>query len=107
MSDPLPVVDTKTLETPHGQAIGQSNRWAGGQYCAIQAKNGIIGCGIFDLPTCDEFNLAVAIAKGTPEKPLVYAEDLYEAKIVGVSRRAAELGVREGMTGLEALKYVI
>jgi len=107
MSEELPVVETKPLDTPHGQAIGTSNRWVNGQYCAIQAKNGIIGCGIFDLPTCDEFNLAVAIAKGTPEHPLSYPEDLYEAKIVGVSRRAAELGIKEGMTGPEALKFVM
>ena len=66
-------------------------------------ERGVVGCGIFDIPVCDEFKMAVAIARGTPQHPLVEPEDLYDAKIVGVSKLAAEYGVKEGMTGLEAV----
>ena len=103
MAEALPIVTRRTLATPHGSAVGMSSRWANGQYCAIFTERGVVGCGIFDIPVCDEFTMAVAIARGTPEKPLVEPEDLYEAKIVGVSRLAAEYGVTEGMTGLEAV----
>ena len=44
-----------------------------------------------------------AIAKGTPEKPLRKPEDLYEAIIVGVTPKALDYGIKEGMSGKEAL----
>jgi uncharacterized protein YunC (DUF1805 family) len=47
--------------------------------------------------------MAVAIAKGTPAKPLREPEDLYEARIVAVSEPAQRLGISTGMTGREAL----
>ena len=34
---------------------------------------GIVGCGIYDVRTAGEFGQAIAIAKGTPENPLVAA----------------------------------
>ncbi len=103
MTAPLPEATQRTLETPHGQAIGASYRWPGGQYCAIHTARGMVGCGIFDVDVAGEFGMAVAIAKGTPAKPLVEPEDLYPAKIVAVSEPAKKLGIHPGMTGLEAL----
>ncbi|HUG17360.1 MAG TPA: DUF1805 domain-containing protein [Planctomycetaceae bacterium] len=100
---PIPHAEQRTLKTPHGPAIGSSYRWAGGQYCAIHTHRGVVGCGIYDLACAEEFGMAFAIAKGTPENPLVQPEDLYKAKIVGVSKAAEMLGIHPGMTGLEAI----
>jgi hypothetical protein len=36
------------LHTPHGDVLGCSYRWPGGQYCAIHTDRGIIGCGLYD-----------------------------------------------------------
>lgn len=47
--------------------------------------------------------MAFALAKGTPDKPLREPEDLFEARIVAVSAAARQLGIVEGMTGLDAL----
>lgn len=99
----LPTAQQRQLDTPHGPAIGASYRWTGGQYCAIHTARGVVGCGIFDLASADVFGMAFAIARGTPEKPLCEPEDLYEARIVGVSAAARKLGIVEGMTGLEAV----
>ncbi|HEX7448046.1 MAG TPA: DUF1805 domain-containing protein [Pirellulales bacterium] len=107
MTAPLPQATQRTLETPHGQAIGASYRWPGGQYCAIHTARGMVGCGIFDVHVAGEFGMAVAIAKGTPEKPLVEPEDLYSAKIVAVSEPAKKLGITPGMTGLDALSRLL
>jgi len=84
-----------------------SHRWHRGQYCTILTKAGIVGCGIYDLATPAEFGQAIAIAKGTPANPLVEPEDLYEAKIVGLTPQAAALGVAEGMTGREAVELML
>jgi uncharacterized protein YunC (DUF1805 family) len=99
----LPVAQLQQLETPFGPVIGASYRWNGGQYCAIHTARGGVGCGIFDLACADVFDMAFAIARGTSEHPLCEPEDLYQARIVGVSAAARRLGIVEGMTGLEAV----
>ena len=61
----------------------------------------------YDCKTAAEFGQAVAIAKGTPSKPLCEPEDLYEAKIVELSEPAAKLGIQLGMTGMQALEKLL
>lgn len=103
----LPEANQRQLETPFGPVVGASYRWQGGQYCAIHTARGVVGCGIFDLACADVFSMAFAIARGTPEHPLREPEDLFEARIVGVSAAAQAQGVRPGMTGLEAIGQML
>jgi uncharacterized protein YunC (DUF1805 family) len=108
MSDTgLPRHDTRVLRFESGDAVGVSTQWQGGQYCAILTRRGIVGCGIYDLATAAEFDQAIAIARGTPARPLVEPEDLFEARIVGVTPRAASYGVQIGMTGREAAEQLL
>lgn len=107
MSDPLPRTTSRPLRFDNGTAIGISNRWERGQYCSILTRAGVVGCGIYDLGTAAEFGQAVAIAKGTPARPLVEPEDLFEARIVGVTPQAAALGITPGMTGREAVERML
>jgi catechol 2,3-dioxygenase-like lactoylglutathione lyase family enzyme/uncharacterized protein YunC (DUF1805 family) len=97
----------RELQFEHGRAIGISNRWQKGQYCSILTPAGIVGCGIYDLKTPAEFDQAIAIAKGTPACPLVEPEDLFDARIVGVTPKAASYGIRVGMTGREAAELML
>jgi uncharacterized protein YunC (DUF1805 family) len=103
----LPEASQRILETPSGPVVGASYRWQGGQYCAIHTARGVVGCGIFDLACADVFDMAFAIARGTPEHPLREPEDLLGAKIVGVSAAASALGVTVGMTGNEAIAQML
>lgn len=107
MNASLPHASQRVLELPEGSAIGSSYRWPGGQYCAIHTSKGIVGCGLFDVHVAGEFGMAVAIAKGTPSKPLCEPEDLFDAKIVAVSEPAQRLGISPGMTGREALAKML
>ncbi|GAB4144453.1 MAG: hypothetical protein Tsb009_16110 [Planctomycetaceae bacterium] len=107
MSDVLPRTTSRELQFENGTGIGISNRWNKGQYCCVLTEAGIVGCGIYDLKTAAEFGQAIAIAKGTPEHPLTEPEDLFEAKIVGVTPRAAELGIETGMPGREAIERML
>lgn len=104
---PLPRSVQRTMQFEHGTALGTSQRWQGGQYCSILTRAGIVGCGIYDLRTAGEFGQAIAIAKGTPARPLVEPEDLLDARIVGTTPRAEALGVRCGMTGREAVELML
>src|SRR5215469_9580551 len=107
MANELPRSVQRPLQFQHGQAIGISNRWEKGQYCSILTPAGIVGCGIYDLETPAEFGQAIAIARGTPACPLVEPEDLFDARIVGVTPKAASYGVRVGHTGREAVELLL
>jgi|SRR5690349_15696205 uncharacterized protein YunC (DUF1805 family) len=103
----LPRTSSREMHFEHGTAIGMSHRWVGGQYCSILTSAGIVGCGIYALDTPAEFGQAIAIAKGTPAQPLTEPEDLLGARIVGCTPRAAELGIRPGITGREAVELML
>ncbi|MEM8733298.1 MAG: DUF1805 domain-containing protein [Planctomycetota bacterium] len=103
----LPSSTQYDMEFEGGQAIGMSHRWQGGQYCSILTKAGIVGCGIYDLETPAEFGQAIAIAKGTPDNPLTYPEDLLDAKIVGLTPLAEEFGIALGDTGRVAVEKML
>lgn len=107
MSTKLPRIDQREMQFAGGTAIGLSQRWAGGQCCAIQTAAGIVGCGIYDLHTPAEFGQAIAIARGTPANPLAEPEDLLEAKIVGCTPQAEAYGIVAGMTGREAVEKML
>lgn len=107
MTDPLPRTITRPLQFKNGVAIGLSNRWRKGQYCTILTEAGLVGCGIYDVKTAAEFGQAVAIARGTPQKPLVDPEDLFEAKIVEATPQAQALGIKIGMTGRDAVELLL
>src|SRR5436305_7989134 len=107
MAEQLPRTTSRELQFENGTAIGISNRWERGQYCSILTRAGIVGCGIYDLKTPAEFGQAIAIAKGTPANPLTEPEDLFDARIVGLTPKAAAYGVRVGMTGREAVEVML
>lgn len=107
MSASLPQSIRRELKFDNGTAIGTSNRWQQGQYCSILTERGIVGCGIYDLETAAEFDLAIAICKGTPAQPLVDPEDLFGSKIVGVTPKAEAMGIRKGITGREAVELML
>jgi len=73
----------------------------------LLTEAGLVGCGIYDLKTAAEFGQAVAIARGTPQRPLVEPEDLLDARIVDATPKARDLGVRVGMTGREAVEALL
>lgn len=107
MQSSLPSHTVRELAFDHGRAIGVSNKWVGGQYCSILTAAGIVGCGVYDMQTPAEFGQAIAIARGTPAHPLVEPEDLFDARIVDCTPRAAAYGIRKGMTGREAVELML
>ena len=107
MEEKIPRTVSRELSFENGKAVGISNRWNKGQYCSILTAAGIVGCGIYDIATAAEFDMALAIAKGTPENPLVEPEDLFDAKIVNLTPRAKDYGIEIGMTGKQAAELML
>jgi uncharacterized protein YunC (DUF1805 family) len=107
MKDLLPRTISRPIQFKNGCAIGISNRWQKGQYCTILTEAGLVGCGIYDVQTAAHFGQAVAIARGTPQNPLVNPEDLFDAKIVDATPQAKALGITVGMSGREAVELLL
>ena len=107
MNESLPQTISRPIQFKNGCAIGISNRWHKGQYCMILTQAGLVGCGIYDVKTAGEFGQAVAIARGTPQNPLVNPEYLFDAKIVDATPQAKKLGIQIGMTGREAVELLL
>src|SRR5262249_33611300 len=61
----------------------------------------------YDVKTAAEFGQAVAIARGTPQNPLVNPEDLLDAKIVDATPQAKKLGIEIGMPGRQAVELLL
>ena len=107
MKDSLPRTLTQSLHFENGCATGMSHRWKNGQYCSIITATGIVGCGIYDLATASEFGQAIAIAKGTPQHPLVDPADLLEASIIAATPQALALGIKPGISGRAAVELML
>ena len=100
-------ITVKNIKTGYGKAKGLSVEWNNGQYCAIITPKGQIGCGIYDIRVMKGFGMVGAIARGIPKKPLKRPEDLLKSKIIGLTPSASRLGIRKGMTGMQALKILL
>ena len=92
-----PVSSNKTA------SLGLSVTWDGGEFVMIVTQKGLVSCGIVDIQLMETFGDAIAVARGTPEKPLVTVDDLLSSKIVEVTKKAVRYGIEVGMTGEEAL----
>lgn len=102
-----PQVTQRPLQFENGPALGVSTRVGRRQYCQILTGVGFVGCGVYDLKTTTELDGAIAIAKDTPDAPLVEPEDLFDAEIVGLTPQAEELGITVGMKGREAVEIML
>jgi uncharacterized protein YunC (DUF1805 family) len=64
-----------------------------------QAEKGILACAYINPTTCDKTGEACAIVSGVST-----FDDMVAAKVVAVSQKAAELGIKIGDTGQSALE---
>ncbi len=65
----------------------------------ILAKRGMLACGYINLATADRLGDAAAIVTG-----VVSHSDMLSKKVVAVSKAAADMGVKVGMSGSIALE---
>lgn len=94
------------VELEGGTAIGTMVELPKTRVLSISTQKGYIMCGLLNVPGLDE---------GHPERKIIAAnvigvreiEDLLHAKIVEITNEAKKLGVKEGMTGKEALEKML
>ncbi len=65
----------------------------------VKCRRGMLGCGYISLATADKTGEAVALVTGVKN-----LSDMMNASVCGVSRAAAELGIKTGDLGVDAVK---
>jgi uncharacterized protein YunC (DUF1805 family) len=101
--DPERFVITKKVRLQNGEATGFVVLLGPVNLVAVVAARGMIGCGAFDVIALDRFGYAAARVQGQAGRPVMNIEDLREGVVRVVNNAAAALGVREEMSGNEAL----
>jgi uncharacterized protein YunC (DUF1805 family) len=72
----------------------------------IQAGQGYIVCGLLDVDVVDELHPEREVIAGRAYGVRT-VEELLNARLNAVTRKARELGIQEGMTGREALERML
>ena len=65
----------------------------------IKGSKGFLGCGYINVETCNKTGEACGIVTGVKTH-----EEMLSAEVKAVSQEAKKLGVRIGMSGVEALE---
>ncbi|MDP2938647.1 MAG: DUF1805 domain-containing protein [Candidatus Omnitrophota bacterium] len=68
----------------------------------VSGEKGFIGCGYLNLATAEKLSDAACLVRGVKT-----IDDLWEAKIVGLTSFAESLGIKLGMLGKEALELLV
>lgn len=92
------MITTKKIKIGDKQTEGVNVFTGNVNILLIKAKNGLLGCGYFDVGVANKFDDAMAVVTGVKS-----FDDMLKAKVVKVSNKAKELGVKEGMVGEDAL----
>jgi len=67
----------------------------------LKAKKGYVMCGLLNIETAEKLGQAAAMVTGVKT-----AEDALKAKIKAATTVAKKLGIKEGMSGEEAIKLL-
>jgi len=73
-----------------------------GTLVLITAAKGFIMCGYLDIVAANKFGDCAAIIKGVKT-----VDDMLQKSVVSVSDNASKLGIKEGMSGMEALMLLV
>ena len=95
-----------TIMEGNATAKGIEASWESGQWVAIICNKGMVGCGAFDAKLMERHEQVIATIHGSIEHPLITCEDLMAARIMEVTKLARAFGVKEGITGKEAVELL-
>ncbi|MEW6592656.1 MAG: DUF1805 domain-containing protein [Candidatus Hadarchaeota archaeon] len=91
--------ETEEIKIGSGKALGVKVELKGAPLVLIAAGKGYVMCGYLNLDTAEKLGQAAAIVRGVKT-----FGDILKAEIAEVTSGAKALGVKKGMSGLEALE---
>ncbi|NYT05714.1 MAG: DUF1805 domain-containing protein [Methanomicrobiales archaeon] len=96
-------MQTEQVMLKNGEATGVVIPAGPVSIVAVIAAEGMVGCGAFDVEALGRFGYAAAAARAVSGPSITTVADLLAGEIVRVNGTARSRGVREGMSGKEAL----
>jgi len=81
--------------TPHVIELNGAN------LILLKAKKGYVMCGLLNIQKAEELDQAACMVSGVKT-----AEDALKAQVKACTTAAKKLGIKEGMTGEEAIKIL-
>ncbi len=92
---------TRDIQFDKKSAVGYQIDLPGAPLIVAKGKKGFVMCGYLDTASADKFEAAAAVVRGVKS-----VDDLLEKPVTDVSRTAAKLGVKPGMSGRAALEIL-
>lgn len=92
----------KKIQIKDKFATGIELKLANANWVLVAAEKGFISCGYLDLTTAEKLSDCACIVRGVKT-----VDDLLKAKIAGLTTFAENLGIELGMTGKQALEFLV
>jgi uncharacterized protein YunC (DUF1805 family) len=91
----------KTMDIKLGKknAVGFEIPLRNAAFVMARAEKGFVMCGYLNLETAEKLGDAACVVRGVKT-----VDELLVAKVVAVTKKAEELGIKIGLTGREALE---
>jgi len=87
----------------NGQTVkGHEIQLKNAKFISIIAKNGYIMCGYLNMDTANKFSDCAVIIKGVNS-----IDEMLTKEVFSISKTSDAIGVKPGMTGLDAIKLML
>jgi len=87
------------IKLENGTAQGLKWEFENASLLLIKAEKGYVMCGYLNMETADKLGDIAAVVSGVDS-----FEDVLQASVKSVSKKARDLGIEEGMAGRQALE---
>ena len=95
-------MQVEQIQLKNGTAMGVKVEMKTAPLLVITARRGFVMCGYLNMEAAEKLGDVAVRVSGVKT-----FEDVLNAKVNAVSSTAAELGIKEGMTGKEALERML
>ena len=99
-------VNKKVYQTPNGLVEGVQVKWSGFNILLAAGTKGFLACPAIDVDACEEYGIATAIIKSTPDNPIGTLERFSNRKVTKANAKAEALGIKEGMDVVSAFAII-
>jgi uncharacterized protein YunC (DUF1805 family) len=95
-------MEVEQVQLKNGMALGVKIEMKTAPLLVIKAGRGFVMCGYLNIDAAEKLGDTAARVSGVKT-----FEDVLNAKVNALTSRAGELGIKEGMTGRDALEKML
>ena len=99
-------ITTKTFQTPNGPVEGVQTKWPEFSILIVTGPKGFLACPAIDIEACQRYGIAAALVESSPDNLIGTLERFPNRRITAVNKKAAELGIKQGMEVSDAFALI-